>query len=98
LGNLGNVLFIQGDLADAEQMYRKSLEIDEKLGRLEGLTNAYLNLGMVLSTQGDLVGAEQMFLKSLDAAERLGSPQPIARVNYLLGTLPKSRPKRSNND
>ncbi len=64
-GNLGNVLKVRGDLDGAEQMYRKALEIDERLGRLEGLANHYGNLGNVLQVRGDLDGAEQMYRKRL---------------------------------
>ncbi|MDZ7712034.1 MAG: tetratricopeptide repeat protein [Rhodovibrio sp.] len=36
-GNLGNVYQVGGDLDQAEAMYRKSLEIEETLGRKEGM-------------------------------------------------------------
>jgi hypothetical protein len=39
-------------------MVRKSLEINEKLGRLEGVAAAYGSLGILLRTRGDLAGAE----------------------------------------
>jgi hypothetical protein len=41
-------------------MYRNALEIDERLGRLEGLANQCGNLGNVLQIRGDLVGADAM--------------------------------------
>ncbi|MBI4504273.1 MAG: DUF4062 domain-containing protein, partial [Chloroflexi bacterium] len=40
-GNLGNVLHVRGDLDGAEQMHRKALEINERLGRLEGMASQY---------------------------------------------------------
>ncbi len=35
-------------------MLRKALEIDEKLGRLEGMANQYGNLGVIYQARGDL--------------------------------------------
>ena len=72
-GNLGIVMRIRGDLNGAEKMYRKALEIDEPLGRLEGMANQYGNLGIVMATRGDLDGAEKMFRKALKINEQLGS-------------------------
>ena len=39
---------VRGDLDGAEQMHRKSLEIDERLGRLDGMASQYGNLGILL--------------------------------------------------
>lgn len=44
LGNLGIVYKMRGDLDKAKEMYEKSLEIDKKIGRLEGMANSYSNL------------------------------------------------------
>ena len=43
-GNLGLVFIDRGDLEGAEAMHRKSLAIEEKLGRLEGMASDYGNL------------------------------------------------------
>ncbi len=86
-GNLGIVLRTRGDFDGAEQMHRKALEIDEKLGRLEGMASDYGNLGNALRTRGDLDGAEQMYRKSLELAERLGSPPLISQIKSDLHAL-----------
>jgi hypothetical protein len=59
-------------------MYYKSLEINEKLGRLEGMAIQYGNLGIVLKTRGDLDGAEKMYHKALLINEQLGQLEGMA--------------------
>jgi tetratricopeptide (TPR) repeat protein len=71
-GDLGVICQKRGDLDKAEQMHIKALEIDEKLGRLEGLANQYGNLGVVYRSRCDLDKAEQMLTKALEISERLG--------------------------
>ena len=90
-GNLGLVLRTRGDLEGAEAMFRKSLEIEERLGRPEGMASAYGNLGLVLRTRGDLDGAEAMFRKSLEINERLGRPEGMAKQYGNLGGVCRAR-------
>jgi tetratricopeptide (TPR) repeat protein len=90
-GNLGNVLEIRGDFAGAEQKYRKALEIDERLGRLEGMANDYVNLGNALWARGDLAGAEQMQRKALEIDERLGRLEGMANAYGNLGNVLQTR-------
>ena len=90
-GNLGIVLQVRGDPDGAEQMYRKSLEINERLGHLEGMASDYGNLGNVLQVRGDLDGAEKMYRKSLETAERLGSSRLSTHAKSLLSSLRKSQ-------
>ena len=51
-GNLGFVYEMRGDLAQAEAMYRKALELNEALGHKKGMANAYNNLGNVYQMRG----------------------------------------------
>ncbi len=88
-GNLGILLRTRGDLEGAEAMHRKSLEIEEKLGRPEGVASAYGNLGIVLATRGDLEGAEAMYRKSLE--EQLGRPEDMANAYGNLGIVLATR-------
>jgi len=86
-GNLGSVYYTRGDLDKAEEMYEKSLEIEEKLGRLKGMALAYGNLGLVYYTRGDLDKAEEMHEKSLEIEKKLGQLEGIARVYGNLGIV-----------
>ena len=91
IGNLGLVYRKRGDLDQAEAMHRKSLEIEEKLGRLEGMASEYGNLGNVMQTRGDLDGAEEMYRKALEIDEKLGRLEGMANQYGNLGLIYKAR-------
>ena len=74
-------------LDGAEAMHRKSLEINEKLGHLEGMASDYGNLGNVLKTRGDLDGGEAMYRQGIAAAERLGTTPLLEKLNQHLSQL-----------
>lgn len=78
--NLGLVMATRGDLDGAEAMHRKALEINEKLGRLEGMANAYGNLGNVMYTRGDLEKARAVWEKACDLYAKLGAQQQVIQV------------------
>jgi len=69
LGNLGLIYETRGELDKAEEMHKKSLEIEKKLGRLEGMAAQYGNLGVIYYTRGKLAQAEEMHRKSLEIAK-----------------------------
>ncbi len=71
--NLASNLDAQGRASDAEPMYRKSLEIYERLLGLEHSNTAtcYNNLASNLDAQGRASDAEPMYRKSLEIYERL---------------------------
>ena len=50
----------RSELEHAEAEYKKRLEIEEKLGRKEGMAVAYGNLGSIYLTVGHLDQAEEM--------------------------------------
>ena len=91
LGNLGLVYQTRGDLNKAEQMLKKSLEIEEKLGRLEGMASDYGNLGLIYLTRGDLDKAEQMHTKALTINEKLGRLEGMASQYGNLGLIYRKR-------
>ena len=47
-GNMGNIFQTQGDLDKAMQMVQKALDINEALGRKEGMASDYGNMGNIL--------------------------------------------------
>ncbi len=91
LGNVGLVYRTRGDLDKAEEMHLKSLEIEKKLGRPEGMANQYGNLGVVYYTRGDLDKAEAMYQKSLELNEKLGRPEGMASNYGNLGLVYRTR-------
>ncbi|MBV9479930.1 MAG: tetratricopeptide repeat protein [Acidobacteria bacterium] len=81
----------RGDLATAEQWYRKALEIFEALGNRPSLASSYHQLGMVAQLRGDLATAEQWSRKSLEIEEALGNRPGRARSYGQLGLLAEAR-------
>ncbi len=90
-GNLGLIFRTRGDLDQAEAMHRRSLEIEEKLGRLEGMASDYGNLGLIFETRGDLDQAEAMHRKALEINEKLGRLEGMASQYGNLGLIFRTR-------
>ncbi len=91
LGDLGLIYRTRGELDKAEQMHRQALEIDEKLGRREGVANQYTNLGLIYQTRGELDKAEQMHRQALEIDEKLGRPEGMAAQYGNLGLIYQTR-------
>ena len=91
LGNLGLIYRTRGDLGQAEKMHRKSLEISEKLGLLEGMADNYGNLGVIYWTREDLDQAEKMHGKALEINEKLGRLEGMASAYGNLGVIYQTR-------
>ncbi len=91
LGNLGLIYRWRGDIETAEQMCKKSLEIEEKLGRLESMASTYNNLGAIYQMRGDLDKAEQMYNEALEINEKLGRLEGMAAQYGNLGLISQIR-------
>ena len=76
-----------GDLEQAEKMHSHILEINQKLGRLEGVANQYGNLGLIYQTRSDLDQAETMIKQALEIQEKLGKPEDVANSYNNLGAI-----------
>lgn len=70
--NLGIVANVQGDLVEAIDHYRRSLEACRTAGNQKGCAIAYHNLGMISSDQERWDDADQYFRQSLTIAETIG--------------------------
>ena len=68
-------------------MYKKSLEIDKKLGRQEGMAINYGNLGLIYKEKGQKDKAHEYWEKALEIFERIGIPHEAARVRKWLDEL-----------
>ncbi len=90
-GNLGLLHKTRGDLDEAERMYKQALEINEALGRKEGMASNYGNLGNLYRTRGELDAAEKMYKQSLEIEEALGRKEGMASDYCNLGLLYKTR-------
>jgi len=86
-GNLGIVYRRKGQLGQAEELHKRSLEIDEELRNLGGIASDYSNLGAIYLTQGKLNDAEKMFRKALKLDEKLKNHGGIAIDSSNLGLV-----------
>ncbi len=91
LNQEGKALEAKGDLERAEAMYRRALEIAEKLDQPETVAAEYGNLGNVLQTRGDLDGAEAMYRKAMEIFEKLGRLEGMAAGYGNLGNILQKR-------
>jgi hypothetical protein len=77
------------NLEAAEHLYRKAMEIDERLGRYEGMANQYTNLGEVMEARGDLEAAREMWTRSCELFAKLGAQEMVERVQSCIDKLPE---------
>ena len=90
-GNLGVISQTRGDLKQAEELYRKSLQIEEQLGHLEGMATDYGNLGDIAQIRGDLEQAEQLYRRARALYFDIGMTGEVDEVDRVLSELKKQR-------
>ncbi|MGI8426825.1 MAG: tetratricopeptide repeat protein [Actinomycetota bacterium] len=90
-GNLGVIYRTRDELDRAEEMHKKSLAIEEKLGRQEGMASDYGNLEVIYQARGELERAEEMLKKSLAIEEKLGHQEGMANAYGNLGLIYQTR-------
>ncbi len=79
------------DFDAAEEWYRKSLEIEERLGNERGTASTYHQLGTVAGKRGDFDAAEEWSRKSLEIKERLGDERGAATTYHQRGWMAEER-------
>jgi tetratricopeptide (TPR) repeat protein len=72
-------------------MLSKTVEIEQKLGRLEGIATAYGNLALICGKRGNLDEAEGMLCKALEINQRLGRLEGIANAYANLSLICETR-------
>ncbi|MDU9050859.1 MAG: tetratricopeptide repeat protein [Candidatus Electrothrix sp. Rat3] len=85
--HLGLLLTRTGALNQAEQMYKKALEINKHSGCKEGTACANINLGTVYLIRGELDKAEQLYKAVLATSQSLGDKKAMMRACINLGTM-----------
>ncbi|QBE65800.1 tetratricopeptide repeat protein [Pseudoduganella lutea] len=75
----------------AEEWYRKSLKIKERLCDKRGVAGAHHQLGLLAQERRDLNMAEGEYRRALGIKEELGDESGIAATCHQLGTLAHSR-------
>jgi len=81
--DLGNLLMLVPQTADAEVAYRKAIELDPNKA------SALFNLGLLLQQRGELRDAEDLYQRALKADPN------HAWASYQLGTIQEARGQRS---
>ncbi|HWE62441.1 MAG TPA: tetratricopeptide repeat protein, partial [Chloroflexota bacterium] len=84
---IGQLAAMRGDLAQAEERYRQSLAIRERLGDQQGVAATWYGLGLVAYDRGDAAQAEACLQRSLHMRERLGDQWGIAFTWNKLGLV-----------
>lgn len=95
LNALGEVLRNQGDLAKAEPVLRRSLQIRERLlGRNHpAIAESLDNLALVAQDRGDYSQAETLFLRDLKICERARGPKHFDVANALVCPAESAAPR-----
>ena len=86
----GNVSSQRGDLLTAQERYRESLAIRERLADREGVAGLMNNLGIVAMQRGDLDGARVLGERALALYRELGNRRRICACEINLGWLDSS--------
>ena len=88
---MGVIYQTKGDLDKAEEMHLKSLEIDKKLGRLEGMAIDYANLGLIYKQRGDIGKARVYREKAVGLYKKIGIPHMVENVEGLIEEIRKGK-------
>lgn len=91
LFGLARVAEARRDLDDAERWYRKSLDINERLGNEHDAASTYHQLGNVAEERRDFEDAERWYRKSLEIKERLGNEHGAALTSLNMAILKESQ-------
>ncbi len=86
--NLGAIELTRGNLDAAEEYLKKSLAINEKLGRPEGVAIQYGNLGAIAEQRGNLTEARRLWMLSRDLYKKIGVKHMEAQLQSWLDSLP----------
>ncbi|WP_196764414.1 hypothetical protein, partial [Pseudoalteromonas luteoviolacea] len=68
-----------------------SLEINESLGRKQGMAIQYANMGCLYKQQDDLIQAKAHWEKALALFEQVGARPQIAQVSIWLAELENTK-------
>jgi tetratricopeptide (TPR) repeat protein len=90
---LGMIAEERQKFEEAEQWYRKALEINERLGLERDAANDYHELGIVAQERQKFDEAEQRYRKALEIRERLGLERDAAYDYHQLGRIAEERQK-----
>jgi predicted ATPase/tRNA A-37 threonylcarbamoyl transferase component Bud32 len=85
--NLGNILFDLGNYENSEAMYKKSLELREKILDKKGIAESYNNLSIVYCDGGEYQKAAESLERSISIMKEIGFRVGIAGTSLNLGAI-----------
>jgi tetratricopeptide (TPR) repeat protein len=88
---LGYTAQDRGRLDEADDWYRRSLAISERLGNLLSIGHTYHQLGMTAQSRGRLDDAEEWYRRSLAINEDLGNRPRVAITYHQLANTARDR-------
>lgn len=87
VGNIGEVYYHQGRLADAEIWVREGLALAEKVRSMRIVASDLTLLTETLRDTGRYKDAEAYGRRALALSDSIGEPEQIARINGVMGRL-----------
>ena len=87
LHELGISYANQGEVAKALQFYQESLELQEKIGNLQGKAATFHNLAIIYANQGEVAKAIALYEQSLELKEKIGDVQGKAATLHSLAEM-----------
>ena len=90
--NLAIIYANQGEVAKAIAFYEQSLELDEKIGDVQGKAATLHQLAIIYANQGEVAKAIALYEQSLELQEKIGNVQgKAATLHNLADNLCESR-------
>jgi len=89
--NLGIIFRFRGEYAEAEELYRESLNIKRNLEDKQGIAATLHQLGIIHQLRGGHAEAEELYRESLDISRDLEDKQGIAATLHQLGIIHQLR-------
>jgi tetratricopeptide (TPR) repeat protein len=86
-GRLGGIAYWRGDFHAAEEWYRKSLEIDQRIGDEHGAATTCHYLSATANAREDFESAEKWAWKSIHIKEKQGDEIGAAESYHQLGLV-----------
>lgn len=87
ISGLGNLWYHQARLEEAEALYRRALEIRQRMGDEPRIATALSNLGIVRQLRGDYEAARKYHEESLTIKRKYGDTWEIATTLINLGAV-----------
>ncbi|MEH2028148.1 MAG: tetratricopeptide repeat protein [Nostoc sp.] len=84
---LGMLKANKGEVDEAITLYNQSLEINERIGNVQGKATTLQNLGVIYANKGEVDKAIALFNQSLEIKERIGDVQGKAETLHELGRI-----------